>query len=225
MSLTFVDLLTVLVIVVSAIYAFYRGFISETLSILAWAAAAFASLYFGPWAVYLMREMIANGLVALIAGYALVFVAVLIPISFASYRFSQTVKDSPVGPLDRTLGVAFGVVRGLAVAGLAYLLFTFFVPTRDQPDMVRHARLLPIIQSSTEVLLALVPDRDRELARETDHEEHHDEIHEAGPRPQPKPTVAARVTHKRGLKAYGVRDRRALDRLIEATGNGSSGKP
>ncbi len=43
LAFTFVDLITVIVIVVSAIYAIYRGFIAETLSIVAWAAAAFAS--------------------------------------------------------------------------------------------------------------------------------------------------------------------------------------
>ena len=41
--------LIVLVVLVSAGYAAWRGFVSETLSIFAWAAAAFATLYFGPW--------------------------------------------------------------------------------------------------------------------------------------------------------------------------------
>src|SRR5215469_18943459 len=106
LAFTFVDLVTVIVIVVSAIYAIYRGFVSESLSIVAWAAAAFASLYFGPWVVPLLKGMIASTLFAYIAGYALVFVAVLIPISFASARFSEGVKNSPMGPLDQSLGFA-----------------------------------------------------------------------------------------------------------------------
>ena len=58
---------------------------------------------------------------------------VFIPLSFMSHRFSQTVKNSPLGPLDRGLGIAFGVVRGLAIVGLAYLAFTYFTPVRQQP--------------------------------------------------------------------------------------------
>ena len=59
-----------------------------------------------------------------------------------SHRFSQSVKNSPIGPLDRALGIAFGVVRGLVIVGLAYLAFTYFVPIRNQPALA-YARPAP----------------------------------------------------------------------------------
>jgi hypothetical protein len=40
------------------------------------------------------------------------------------------------------------------------------------------------------------------------------------PKPAPSPKPGKHVK-----KGYGVGDRRALDRLFEATGNGGSGKP
>ena len=43
------DIVIVLLVLVSMGYAIWRGFVSEVLSILAWAAGAFACLYFGPW--------------------------------------------------------------------------------------------------------------------------------------------------------------------------------
>ena len=52
-------------------------------------------------------------------------------------------KHSPIGPLDRALGVAFGVVRGLVIVGLAYMAFTYFVPIRKQPAWLTEARSLP----------------------------------------------------------------------------------
>ena len=57
LSVTFIDFLVVTVIIISAGYAAYRGFMSETLTIVAWAAAAFATLYFGPWVVPLAAEL------------------------------------------------------------------------------------------------------------------------------------------------------------------------
>ena len=69
-------------------------------------------------------------------------------------------KNSPIGPLDRALGIAFGVVRGLVIVGLAYLAFTYFVPIRQQPDWLTEARTLPLMQSTAEVLLSLVPNQD-----------------------------------------------------------------
>jgi len=229
LAFSFVDLVVVLVILGSAGYAAWRGFVSETLGIVAWAAAAFASLYLGPWVARLAHGLIATAWIATVTGYAIVFVAVFIPIQFASHRFSQDVKRSVVGPLDRVLGATFGIVRGLAILGIAYLIFTAFVPIRSQPGWLTEARSLPLIQSSAEVLLALVPDRD------------HHEVVEPAPSTGPKPTSIddllrgpAHVTHpvhpapkpdgkKKHKKGYGAQDRRALDRLFEATGSNGSG--
>jgi membrane protein required for colicin V production len=217
LAFSFVDLLVVLVILGSAAYATWKGFVSETLSIVAWAAAAFASLYFGPWVGGLLHGLISAPWLAMLAGYAVVFMVVFIPLSFGSYRFAEGVKHSPVGPLDRVLGATFGVVRGLAILGIAYLVFTAFVPIRSQPAWLTNARTLPLIQSSSEVLLALIPS----------HAQHGAVLPVQRAQDEPKPASAAvkPKTARRSKKGYGVGDRQALDRLLEATGNGGSGKP
>ena len=217
LAFSFVDLLVVLVILGSAAYATWKGFVSETLSIVAWAAAAFASLYFGPWVGGLLHGLISAPWLAMLAGYAVVFMVVFIPLSFGSYRFAEGVKHSPVGPLDRVLGATFGVVRGLAILGIAYLVFTAFVPIRSQPAWLTNARTLPLIQSSSEVLLALIPS----------HAQHGAVLPVQRAQDEPKPASAAvkPKTARHSKKGYGVGDRQALDRLLEATGNGGSGKP
>lgn len=217
LAFSFVDLLAIVVVLGSAAYATWKGFIAETLSILAWAAAAIASVYFGPWAGERLHGLISADWLATLAGYAIVFIAVFIPLSFGSFRFAQGVRQSPVGPLDRVLGATFGVVRGLALLGIAYLVFTAFVPIRSQPKWLTSARTLPLIQSSSEVLLSLVPvhqlpDGAMMLRKAQT---------QASPPPQGSPADGP----KRAKKGYGVGDRRALDRLLEATGNGGSGKP
>ena len=60
LSFNFIDFLVVAVVVISAGYAAFRGFLSETLTILAWAVAAFATLYFGPWLIPMARSMISQ---------------------------------------------------------------------------------------------------------------------------------------------------------------------
>ncbi|HXC54518.1 MAG TPA: CvpA family protein [Rhizomicrobium sp.] len=227
LAFSFVDLLVVLVILGSAAYATWRGFVSETLSIVAWAVAALASLYLGPWVARLAQALIATAWIATVVGYAAVFVAIFIPLQFASHRFSEGVRRSPVGPLDRVLGATFGIVRGLAILGIAYLIFTAFVPIREQPRWLLEARTLPLIQSSSEVLLALVPERDRHEAAPPP---------AAGPKPEriedllPRPAPAVhplrpRPPKKHGKKGYGAGDRHALDRLFETTGSGGTQKP
>jgi membrane protein required for colicin V production len=223
MSSWVIDVLVVLIIVVSAAYATWRGFVSETLAVFSWAAAAFASLYMGPWVTPLFAGLISSPTLALVAGYGAVFLAVVIPLSFVSYRFSQEVKHSPVGTLDRSLGLAFGVVRGLVIIGFAYFVFSSFVPVSVQPKWMTEARLLPLIQESSWVLLSLVPSRDKA--------DKHDAALHTAPHPAPvaqkphKKPVAKAAPKKKDHKTYGADDRRGLDRLIEATGSGKKDKP
>src|SRR5712691_6413767 len=110
LAFSFVDLLAIVVVLGSAAYATWKGFVSETLSIVGWAAAAFASLYFGTWAGERLHGLISSDWLAMLACYAIVFMIVLIPLSFGSNRFAEGVRQSPVGPLDRVLGATFGVV-------------------------------------------------------------------------------------------------------------------
>ena len=158
LSVTFLDCLIVLVIIVSAGYAAWRGFLWETLTIFEWVAAALACLYFGPYLIPMMRSLVNQPWLASVLAYAAVFLTVFIPLAFMSHRFSESVRNSPIGPLDRAAGVAFGVVRGLVIVGLAYLAFTYFVPIRQQPRWLTEAELLPMVQSTSQVLLSVVPD-------------------------------------------------------------------
>jgi membrane protein required for colicin V production len=209
----------VLTVAVSAGLAIWRGFVRETLSVFAWAAAAFATLYFGPSVASFLHARITSQLLGTVLGYGGTFLVVLIPLSFVSFRFSQGVQNSPVGAIDRSLGFAFGVIRGLAVVGLAYLAFSMIVPIHNHPAWLAQARLLPIIQGSSDVLLSLIPSRDAAAVAA----DSGTPVPNA-PIPKPAPRQAAAGTHH-ARKAYGAQDRRALDRLIEATGSGDNNKP
>ena len=236
LSVTLIDALIVLVIMVSAGYAAWRGFLWETLTIFAWVAAAFGCLYFGPYIIPMTHSLVHSDWLASLLAYAAVFLGVFIPLAFMSSRFSQSVKHSPIGPLDRAAGVAFGVVRGLVIVGLAYLAFTYFVPIRNQPRWLTEARLLPVVQSAADVLLTAIPDHPRDYTYVPKHEEEvrqappeatsHDPMAELIRKNEAASTVPKgtreTVQHKTAAKvtkSYGASDRQALDKLVETGGN------
>jgi membrane protein required for colicin V production len=167
--------------------------------------------------------MIATSWLADLTAYAGVFLAVLIPASFMIHRFAQSVKNSPIGPIDRGLGIAFGVVRGLVVVGLCYIAFTKFEPPSDQPRWLTDARTFPMMQTTALTLLAAVPNqtpRDSITAEPS----HHDAIRELIQRNEASATAPeSHVSAKKPEKTYGATDRRALDKLFETTGG--SGRP
>src|SRR5262245_54609335 len=171
LSVTFIDFLIVLIIVVSAGSAAWRGFVSATLTIFQSVVVAFACLCFGPLLIPMMRSLFSQPWLASLLAYASVFLAVFIPFAFLSHRISQGVKNSPIGPLDRAAGVGFGILRGLAIVGLAYLAFTYFVPIRQHPRWLAEAELLPMVQNTSEVLLSIVPNQPTDFAFIPSHRE------------------------------------------------------
>ena len=245
LSVNFIDCLIVLVVVVSAGYACWRGFIWETLTIFSWVAASLACLYFGPYIVPLTRSIVGENWLGTLLGYVSVFMAVFIPFAFISHRFSDTVKNSPIGPLDRAAGVAFGVVRGLAIVGLAYMAFTYFVPIRNHPSWVTEARLLPIVQSTADIILTAVPNQPKDYTYLPQHNpirqapsqveqrasnspeiSTHDPMAELIRKNEkansvPKSTMepVQQKSAAKAAKSYGAGDRQALDKLVETGGN------
>jgi membrane protein required for colicin V production len=131
---------------------------------------------------------------AWIAVFVGTFLLVLVPLSIMTHRFAEVVKRSEIGAIDRALGFVFGVGRGLVIVGLAYIAYASFVPLESQSATVTEARLFPLIQNSSEVLLSLVPES-RSEGGTVSQGEGQDEA-----------------------KTYGATDRGALDRLFEATG-------
>jgi membrane protein required for colicin V production len=240
MSLAFqpLDLVVVLIVIVSTVYATIRGFVNETLSILAWVAAALAALFFGPWAAGMTEKMFSPHWLGALAGYAFIFLLTVLPLSFMTFRLSQSVKRSQIGPLDRSLGAAFGVVRGLVIVGVAYLIFTIIVPTAMQPEWVTKARLLPVIRSSAEAIASLVPEHDKAPPPAAVPKSQLDvpppsppASEPRGGRPDSARPTKRNTSHaepdaaKHRNKTYGAKDREALDKLIEATNKESDGKP
>lgn len=212
LNFSWADIAVVVVLLVSTILAVARGFVRETLSILAWAAAAVATLYFGPPLAKLLAARISTPLLGPVLAFAGIFLLVLIPLSFISFRLSERVRRSHIGTLDRSLGLPFGVVRGLALIGIAYLAISLVIPARAQPVWLKQARLMPVIQRSSDVILSLIPTHTHLPNSLTTIGGHHTGNGQG----------SASVQEPR--KTYQANVRRALDHLIAATRSSESGK-
>jgi membrane protein required for colicin V production len=197
-----IDIVVIAVILISAFLALWRGLVRETFSIFEWVASAYVALRFAPVFQPMLIGIGEPPWLAWIAAFVGTFIVVLVPLSMLTHRFADIVKRSEIGPVDRALGFVFGIGRGLVVVGLAYIAFASFVPREEQPAVVTDARLFPLIQNSSQVLLSLLPGTENE-----------GKGGEGG-------TVSQGDTAE--TKTYGAQDRGALDRLFEATGRSQS---
>ena len=155
--MTVVDIVVIVVIVISGAFAFVRGFVQETLSVVGWVGAAAAAIYsfndLNPIVLgYVENEPLAIGIT--IVG---TFVITLVLLSLISHSIAVRVRASSVSTLDRSLGLLFGLARGAVVVVAAYLALEWALPREDQPEWLREARLMPYAIRGGEMAKDLVP--------------------------------------------------------------------
>ncbi len=147
-----------LVLVLSAVFAFFRGFVHETLAVGSWVGSALATLYGFPHAQPKAREFIASPLIADMAAGIAIFLVVLIVLTVITRLLSRRVRDSSLGPLDRSLGLVFGALRGAVLVCVAWLLLVWVLPREDMPDWIAEARGLPLVERGGALLAKLIPE-------------------------------------------------------------------
>jgi membrane protein required for colicin V production len=155
---SYLDLGVIVIVLISAVLAMVRGFTREVLAIASWGAAAVAAIYFHPFVLPFVKPYISKDAVALAVAAAIVFFVTLILVSVITIKVSDAILDSKVGPLDRSLGFVFGAVRGILLCVIAFVFFNWLVPDKAQPDWVKDARMRPVLQSTGDELIAMLPD-------------------------------------------------------------------
>ena len=94
MNLTVIDIVVALVLLISTVYAAWRGFLAETLAIFAWVAAICGAVYLGPYIQPWMHHHITTRWLAVTAADAAMFLIVFVPLSFISRRIAGSVSGS-----------------------------------------------------------------------------------------------------------------------------------
>lgn len=127
---TIIDGVVAVVIILSALLAYGRGFVREAMAIAGWIAAAILAFLFAPRVEPLVREIpvvgdfIADSCeLSIIGAFAIVFAVALIVVSLFTPLFSSLVQRSAVGGIDQGLGFVFGVARGILLVAIAFFVY------------------------------------------------------------------------------------------------------
>jgi membrane protein required for colicin V production len=117
-----VDYLIIGIILISSAISIVRGFIKEVLSVLSWALAFWVALMFHAHLATLLSEYVATPSIRLFTAFFALFVVTLILGALVNHLISQLVEKTGLTGTDRSLGVIFGLIRGLAIVTLLVLL-------------------------------------------------------------------------------------------------------
>jgi len=206
------------VLLVSALLAYARGFVHEVLLIGGWIGAIFATIHAFPFAKPFARELIPIALAADIAAGIVIFVGTLVILSMLTRAIAKRVKSSALNALDRALGFLFGVLRGALLVCLAYMVLGWMLPREDHPQWVRMAKTLAYVQTGAAYLETLVPEemakKGASAAEET--EEKARKILGAQKVFRDMLAPESKGPSKNDPSGYGTGQRQDLDRLIES---------
>jgi membrane protein required for colicin V production len=160
--LNFVDIVVLAVIALSTLLALGRGFVKEMLSIFGWIGAAIGTLlifFYVPQIREFFAKQITEPVLADIACAVAIFVVLLIVLGFFNHAIASRVHASSLGPLDKSLGLVFGLVRGIVLVALAHMAMTdWFMPNKDQrPDVVNQARTEPYVAMAADFIKSKIP--------------------------------------------------------------------
>lgn len=143
---TIIDGVVALIIVVSALLAYSRGLVRESLAIAGWVVAALLAFTFAAQVEPLIKEvpvlgdMISGSCeLSIIAAFAAVFAVALVLASLFTPLFASIIQRSALGGLDQGLGFLFGVARGILLIAIAFFVYETVI-TSQNIEMVDDSR-------------------------------------------------------------------------------------
>jgi membrane protein required for colicin V production len=120
------------VLAASLLVGAWRGLVFEVLSVLSWIAAFVLAQWLAPQAAGWLPMDTAAEPVRYAAGFAIVFIAAVFAGGLLAALTKKMIEAVGLRPVDRALGAAFGLVRGVVLA-LAAAVVVSMTPLKNEP--------------------------------------------------------------------------------------------
>jgi membrane protein required for colicin V production len=150
------DWILVLVLLLSLIIGAWRGLVFEVLSLVGWVIAFLCAQWWGPAVGKLLPVTAGNAAVATAIGFVVVFIGVAFAAGLVSSLCRRLVTSVGLRPVDRTLGAAFGLLRGLLVL-LAFAWVVEVTSLHENPWWHESA-VAPLLRTGLEGMRPLLPE-------------------------------------------------------------------
>ncbi len=211
-----IDLAVGITLLLSGIFAWYRGLIRELLGITSWIAAGLAAIYGAPYVAPFLGRFIESDSLANIAAAALTALVTLVVFTLLISRINALLRKSALSGLDRLLGFFFGVLRGGLLVCLFYFCLSLIFAQSQIESLQPSSVTLPAVRKTTKVLEGLLPkqtlDNLKSSAEETA-EKGTQAVQNKAQEAKEEIQSEAEQTEE-NLPEYGNEERKALDDLI-----------
>jgi membrane protein required for colicin V production len=155
--LTGVDVLILVVLFGSTVIGALRGFVREAVSVVFWILAVWGAWQFGPVIEPHLGGLLADPSIAPWVGRLVILVLILLIGWVAGMLLSYFTRSMGLGPLDRVIGVLFGIVRGMVLVGL--MIIGGELLHMNQEEWWNRSKLVPYGETVGDWLRAMVGEK------------------------------------------------------------------
>lgn len=161
--MTGADVAIVLVLLGSTIIGLLRGFIREAVSVVFWVLAIWAAWKLGPVVEPHLGGLLSDPNIAPWVGRLVILVLVLLVGWIVGMLLSYFTSRVGLGPMDRVIGLLFGLVRGMVLVGL--LIIGGELLHMNHEDWWNRSKLVPYGETVGDWLRAMVGEKGEPWAK------------------------------------------------------------
>lgn len=151
-----IDMLIVGVIAVSALIGLFRGFFPELLSLLTWIVAIWSGWNFSDLVLPYLSGKLNSPFLELWISRGVIFVAVLLIGGLVGQVVALAIRKTGLSGTDRSLGLLFGLVRGVVIFGVAVLFAASL--NLDEEPWWQESKMIPYGAQVADWLRSLLPE-------------------------------------------------------------------
>ena len=156
MELAVVDYFIIGILVISTLISLVRGFVKEVISLITWVMAFVIAMAFSPMAAQWLPEVIDIPSMRVAAAFLALFIVVLLIGGIINWAISKAVEKTGLSGTDRSIGLIFGVARGVFI--VAVLILLAGLTTMPQEPWWQKSLLVPHFTVVTLWIHALLPE-------------------------------------------------------------------
>ena len=155
--MTGADVLILLVFLGSTLIGLLRGFVREAVSLAFWIVAIWAAWKFGPTVEPHLGGLLADPKIAPWVGRFVILMLVLLIGWVIGMLLSYFTRSMGLGPLDRAIGLLFGILRGMVLVGV--MIIGGELLHLNQENWWGRSKLVPYGETVGDWLRAMVGER------------------------------------------------------------------
>jgi membrane protein required for colicin V production len=151
------DWILISVLAVSLVIGAWRGLVYEVLSVLGWVASFYAAQWLAPQVAVMLPIQSASESIRYAAAFLVVFIAAIFTCGLIAFLLKKIVQSIGLRPIDRMLGAAFGLFRGLILLLVATVVIN--MTALRSSEWWRESQGAPALTAILKGLKPALPER------------------------------------------------------------------